>query len=166
MRLPLVFNKSIKDMAFLLTNYNFLLTQLSNTKLIKVDVSDTSDTSQFVDWLVSALVCDIKTANEEARAAKEKARAANEEARTANEEARAAKEEARAANEEARSAKEEARAANEEARAAKEEAKNLKISLDFNTEIEMFLKDEKIHELKVCIENLKDDVQKIKDVVK
>ena len=160
-------------MTSLLTNYNFLLTQLSNTKLIKVDVSDTSDTSQFVDWLVSALVCDIKTANEEARAAKEKARAANEEARTANEEARAAKEEARAANEEARSAKEEARAANEEARAAKEEAraakeeaKNLKISLDFNTEIEMFLKDEKIHELKVCIENLKDDVQKIKDVVK
>ena len=113
-------------------------TQLSNTKLIKVDVSDTGDTSQFVDWLVSALVCDIKTANEKARVAKE----------------------------EARVAKEKARVANEEARVAKEEAKNLKISLDFNTEIEMFLKDEKIHELKVCIENLKDDVQKIKDVVK
>ena len=134
-------------------------TQLSNTKLIKVDVSDTGDTSQFVDWLVSALVCDIKTANEKARVAKEEARVAKEEARVAKEEARVAKEKARVA-------KEKARVANEEARVAKEEAKNLKISLDFNTEIEMFLKDEKIHELKVCIENLKDDVQKIKDVVK
>ena len=152
MRLPLVFNKSTKDMATLLANYNFSLTKLSNTELIKVDVTDTSGTSKFVDWLVSALVCDIETANEEAMAAKK--------------EARAAKEEARAAKEEARVAKEEARVAKEEARVAKEEAKNLTISLEFHEEIVMFLKDEKIHELEVCIENLKCDVQKIKDVVK
>ena len=145
MRLPLVFNKSTKDIATLLANYNFSLTKLSNTELIKVDATDISDTSQFVDWLVSALVCDIERAKEEARVAKEEARVAKEEARVAKEEARVAK---------------------EEARVAKEEAKNLKISLVFNTEIEMFLKDEKIHELEVCIENLKDDVQKIKDVVK
>ena len=57
----------------------------------------------------------------------------------------------------------------EQARVAKEEAKklqtkiqNLTIILDFYKEIEMFLKDEKIHELEVYINKLKDDVQKIK----
>ena len=149
MRLPLVFVK----LTWVMTSLSGIFsTQLSNTKLIKVDVSDTGDTSQFVDWLVSTLVCDIKEAKEEAKEAKE--------------EAKEAKEEAKEAKEEAKEAKEKARVANEEARVAKEEAKNLKISLDFNTEIEMFLKDEKIHELEVYINKLKDDVQKIKDVVK
>ena len=122
-------------MTTFLTNFDlfstFFSTQLSNTELIKDDVSDTGDTSQFVDWLVSALVCDIETAKEEARVAKE-----------------------------------EARAAKEEAKKLQTEIQNLTISLDFYKEIEMFLKDEKIHELEVCIKNLKYDVQKITDVVK
>ena len=135
-------------MASLLTNFDlfstFFSTQLSNTELIKDDATDTGDTSQFIDWLVSALVCDIETAKEEAKVAKEEARVAKEEARVAKEEARTAK---------------------EEAKKLQTEIQNLTISLDFYKEIEMFLKDEKIHELEVCIKNLKYDVQKI-NVVK